>query len=129
MNAIRLDEPSAQYLKLAEELIAEETAKLPVTITTTDEMQLDSPKSEETLYHERMQELEQLHIELYQLLRDPRFNKSSGHDEHIKSVLDSELKRLQLEFEEIENERTRNHNTTKATIIALENKLKISKQL
>ena len=125
LNGILLDQPTASYLKLAEQYLAEEL-NVVLEDEKKDELLMDSDNSlsTEQQYHAHMQELEILHFKLYNLLRDPRYHLNSDHHTHVTSLLKTKNKQLTTEIQDIELKRKDQSDASRATILALEAKLK-----
>ena len=124
LKGILLDQPSASFLKLAEDCVDVYVEKNGKDEMTTADDHLGDKLSSEQQYHSYMSTLESLHIELYNLLQDPRFHLNDNHHENISNLLQERDVLLSNQLKSVEKQRKDQSDASRATILALESKLK-----
>eukprot|EP00835_Amoeboradix_gromovi_P006778 NODE_883_length_3472_cov_0.125704.p3 type:complete len:129 gc:universal NODE_883_length_3472_cov_0.125704:1780-1394(-) len=125
MNGILLDKPAAKYLKLAEELLNNANTARPENSSIRPKVvEAINANDEVEQYHAYMHRLEMLHHNLYSLRSDPRFHLNDSHDDHVTSLLKQREAFLTSEIKNFEKLRKEQSQKSRATILALEAKLK-----
>eukprot|EP00834_Sanchytrium_tribonematis_P001534 NODE_38_length_35257_cov_0.939047.p28 type:complete len:123 gc:universal NODE_38_length_35257_cov_0.939047:25749-26117(+) len=121
---MNLDNPSAKYINIAEALLKEEINAKEPNFEAKDIHSDEDLKDLEFQYHKHMRELEKLHIQLYNMLGDPRFHLTQEFHEAASKALKNRESLLVDEIRKTRKQREDLVKASRATILALEKKLR-----